>query len=45
MPAELCQRDKITCEVVVRTDGIEEEDARVMSALRPAKRPHVANDA
>jgi len=45
MPAELCQRDKITCEVVVRTDGIEEEDARVMSALRPAKRPHGTNDA
>ena len=40
MPAEVCQREKTTCEVVVRTDGIEEEDARVMSALHPTKRSH-----
>ena len=37
MPPELCQREATTCSVVVRTDGIEEEDARVMAAFRPAR--------
>lgn len=38
MPPELCQREATTCNVVVRTDGIEEEDARVMTAFRPARK-------
>jgi hypothetical protein len=42
MPPELCRREGTTCEVVVRTDGIEEEDARVMAALRPARKARTA---
>ena len=42
MPPELCQREGTTCDVVVRTDGIEEEDARVMAALRPARKARTA---
>lgn len=42
MSPDLCQREGTTCEVVVRTDGIEEEDARVMAALRPARKAHNA---
>jgi len=36
MPVELCRREATSCDVVVRTDGIEEEDARVMAAFHPA---------
>ena len=42
MPADLCRREGTTCEVVVRTDGIEEEDARLMAALRPVRKPRNA---